>query len=95
MTGADYLLLDESTSNLDVKREKDVMDALLELMKGKTTVIIAHSLSAIRNADNVIVLNNGEIEAEGPPAEILKKTGNYLDKMMNRRSPALAAGSRM
>ena len=93
LTGADYLLLDESTSNLDVKREKDVMDALLELMKDRTTVIIGHTLSAIRNADYVIVLNNGEIEAEGTPAEILKQTDNYLEKMMNRKSPALAAGS--
>ncbi|MGI6576460.1 MAG: ABC transporter ATP-binding protein [Eubacteriales bacterium] len=93
MSGAEYLLLDESTSNLDAKRERDVMEAMLELMKEKTTVIIAHSLSTIRNADHIIVLNNGEIEAEGSPAQIIKQTGNYLEKMMNRKRPALVAGN--
>ena len=53
-------------------------------MKGRTTVIIAHSLSTIRNADNVIVLNNGNLEAQGAPAYILDQTGNYLTKMMKR-----------
>ena len=85
LSKADYLLLDESTGNLDVKREKDVMDAMTELMKGRTTVIIAHSLSAIRSADYVIVLHNGRLEAEGAPAQILTRTGNYLEKMSNRR----------
>lgn len=84
LSKSDYLLLDEATSNLDVKREKDVMEAMENLMKGRTTVIIAHSLSTIRNADNVIVINNGELEMQGSPAYILDQTGNYLAKMMKR-----------
>lgn len=93
MSKAEYLLLDESTSNLDVKREKDVMEAMSELMKDRTTIIIAHSLATIRNADHVIVLNNGQIETEGTPADILRQTGNYLDKMMKRKGNAVPAGN--
>ena len=91
LSKADYLLLDEATSNLDVKREKDVMEAMNSLMKDRTTIIIAHSLSTIRNADHVIVINNGELEMEGSPAQILERTDNYLTKMMGRKMvPSIA-----
>lgn len=92
MSKADYLLLDEATSNLDVKREKDVMDAMNALMEGRTTVIIAHSLATIRNADHVIVIHNGELEMEGSPAKILEQTDNYLSKMMGRKLDPSTAG---
>ena len=92
MSKADYLLLDEATSNLDVKREKDVMDAMNALMEGRTTVIIAHSLATIRNADHVIVIHNGELEMEGSPAKILEQTDNYLAKMMGRKLDPSTAG---
>ena len=92
MSKADYLLLDEATSNLDVKREKDVMDAMNALMEGRTTVIIAHSLATIRNADHVIVIHNGELEMEGAPAKILEQTDNYLAKMMGRKLDPSTAG---
>lgn len=92
MSKADYLLLDEATSNLDVKREKDVMDAMNALMEGRTTVIIAHSLATIRNADHVIVIHNGELEMEGSPAKILEQTDNYLAKMMGRKLNPSTAG---
>ena len=92
MSKADYLLLDEATSNLDVKREKDVMDAMNALMEGRTTVIIAHSLATIRDADHVIVIHNGELEMEGAPAKILEQTDNYLAKMMGRKLNPSTAG---
>lgn len=92
MSKADYLLLDEATSNLDVKREKDVMEAMNTLMEGRTTVIIAHSLATIRNADHVIVIHNGELEMEGAPAKILEQTDNYLAKMMGRKLDPSTAG---
>lgn len=85
MNNPDYLLLDEATSNLDATSERVVMEALDELMKGRTTVIIAHSLSAIRSADHVIVLRNGRIENCGSPAEVLNATDNYLSTVMGRR----------
>lgn len=86
MNNPDYLLLDEATSSLDATSERMVMEALDELMKGRTTVIIAHSLSAIRNADHVIVLRNGNIECCGSPKEVLNATDNYLATVMNRRA---------
>ena len=90
MNNPDYLLLDEATSNLDSKNERAVMDALEELMAGRTTVIIAHSLSTIRKADHVIVIRDGRVESSGSPASILQSTGNYLSKVMSRKSSANA-----
>lgn len=72
MRNPDYLLLDEATSNLDAQSEKLVSQALANLMRGRTTVMIAHSLSAISHADHIIVLNDGRLEAAGTPAEVAK-----------------------
>ncbi len=88
MNNPDYLLLDEATCNLDAKSEAVVTQALQKLMEGRTTVIIAHSLSAIRDADHVIVLKDGTVETSGAPADILKETDNYLLRVMNRRKAA-------
>ncbi len=86
MNNPDYLLLDEATSNLDAHSERMVMEALEELMRGRTTVIIAHSLTAIRSADHVIVLRDGKVENSGAPAEVLQAADSYLKKVMNRRT---------
>jgi ATP-binding cassette subfamily B protein AbcA/BmrA len=86
MCGCDYLLLDEATSNLDAKGERAVMEALDELMKGRTTVIIAHSLEAIRKADHIIVLRDGRVEASGSPKQVLENSNSYLNKVMQRRA---------
>ncbi len=80
----DYILLDEATSSLDAKREKDVTKAIGSLFENRTCVIIAHHIKTIKHADHVIVLNNGVIEAEGSPEIILQKTNNYLSKIMAR-----------
>lgn len=86
-TNSEYLLLDEATSSLDVKREKDVMEALDNAMKGRTTIIIAHSITTIRKADQVIVLKDGGIDQIGTREEILARTGSYLSRMMERGRP--------
>lgn len=78
------LLLDEATCNLDAKRESDVMNALENLIKDRTTILIAHSLGTVKHANHIIVLNNGKVETTGTPADIMKQTDNYLAKMMTR-----------
>jgi subfamily B ATP-binding cassette protein MsbA len=71
------LILDEATSSLDTESEALIEDALNHLLKGRTTLIIAHRLSTVRRADRVLVLDRGEIVEEGTHAELLAKSGLY------------------
>lgn len=71
------LILDEATSALDVASEAQVQTALHHLRHGRTTFIVAHRLSTIRDADRVVVLNAGRIAEIGPPAELLERGGIY------------------
>jgi subfamily B ATP-binding cassette protein MsbA len=71
------LILDEATSALDTESEKLVQDALYKLMKNRTSIVIAHRLSTIRNADCIVVLQEGEIAETGTHDELLKKGGIY------------------
>ena len=77
MRNPDYLLLDEATSNLDAKSEKMVSQALTNLMKGRTTVMIAHNYSATRDATHIVVMKDGKVEAEGSPEEMLVSNEYY------------------
>lgn len=77
MRNPDYLLLDEATSNLDAKSEKMVSQALTNLMKGRTTVMIAHNYSATRDATHIVVMKDGKVEAEGSPEEMLASNEYY------------------
>ena len=79
MRNPDYLLLDEATSNLDAQSEKQVSQALANLMKGRTTVMIAHSVSAIAHADNILVLKDGHLDACGTPEEVSKTSELFQD----------------
>ncbi|MEO8852378.1 MAG: ATP-binding cassette domain-containing protein, partial [Ginsengibacter sp.] len=73
------LILDEPTSSLDSESEKLVMEALENLMAGRTVIIIAHRLNTIRNVDKIIVLCKGEIEEEGNHNELIEKKGVYRE----------------
>ena len=77
MRNPDYLLLDEATSNLDAKSEQLVSQALANLMKGRTTVMIAHNYSATRDATHIVVMKDGKVEAEGSPEEMLASNEYY------------------
>lgn len=77
LRNGDYLLLDEATSNLDVLSEAMVTDALNKLMENKTTIMIAHNYAATGNADYVIVMRDGIVEAAGTPAELQKSNEYY------------------
>ncbi|MGY3776978.1 ABC transporter ATP-binding protein [Helcococcus sueciensis] len=71
------LILDEATSNVDSRTEIQIQDAMNKLMEGKTSFVIAHRLSTIKNADNILLLSNGEVIEQGNHEELLAKKGEY------------------
>jgi ATP-binding cassette subfamily B protein len=73
----DILILDEATSNVDTRTEKHLQEALLRLMKGRTSFVIAHRLSTIRDADQVLVINDGKIIERGTHDQLLAQKGFY------------------
>ena len=73
------LILDEATSSIDTRTEIQIQSAMDELMKGRTSFIIAHRLSTIRNADLILVMNNGDIVEQGTHEELLDKNGFYAE----------------
>ena len=73
------LILDEATSNVDTRTEALIQEALSTLLKGRTSVVVAHRLSTIRNADLILVVENGRIAERGSHASLLEKHGLYAD----------------
>ncbi|HCD86997.1 MAG TPA: ABC transporter permease, partial [Algoriphagus sp.] len=71
------LILDEATSNLDTESETLIQASLKELMKGRTTFVIAHRLSTIRQADQILVIEHGEIAERGKHEDLISKEGRY------------------
>jgi ATP-binding cassette subfamily B protein len=71
------LILDEATSSVDTRTEQHIQEAMLRLMEGRTSFVIAHRLSTIRSADQILVINGGEIVERGTHEELLAKQGFY------------------
>ena len=81
----DILILDEATSSLDSKTEKDIQTALNQITKNRTTLVIAHRLSTIIDADNIIVIDKGMIVEQGNHHELLNKQGFYATLWLNQQ----------
>ncbi len=71
------LILDEATSSIDTRTEKQIQDAFDQMMQGRTTFIVAHRLSTIQKADQILVMNHGQIIEQGKHEELLKANGFY------------------
>jgi len=78
------LVLDEATSSVDTRTERQIQEALLNLMRGRTSFVIAHRLSTIRNADMLLVINRGEIIERGTHDELLAAGGFYYNLYMSQ-----------
>ena len=79
ITSPEILLMDEATASLDVESDRLIWEAMQRVMEGRTTLLIAHDMSAVMLADHVIVMNGGYVEAEGTPTELLRTSPTYRE----------------
>ena len=80
----EYIFLDEATNSLDASTENVIMHNLNEFYKGKTVVVVAHRLSTVKNADNIVVLNHGKIVEQGTHSELTAQRGEYYGLIKNQ-----------
>ena len=80
------LILDEATSSIDTRTEKMVQNSMDKLMKGRTTFVIAHRLSTVKNSDCIIVLEHGRIIERGTHDQLLEQKGKYYQLYTGKAS---------
>jgi ATP-binding cassette subfamily B protein len=80
----EFIFLDEATNALDANNEKEIMKHLQEFYKGKTVVVVAHRLSTVRNADKIVVLDQGKVAEEGAHQELTALRGKYYELVKNQ-----------
>ena len=85
MKDAPIIILDEATANVDPENERELMNAVTELTKAKTVIMIAHRLKTVRNADQIIVIDKGRIAEKGKHDELVKKGGIYARFIDSRK----------
>ncbi len=78
------LILDEATSSVDTRTEKKIQDAMVRLMKNRTSLIIAHRLSTVRDADKIVVMDQGRVQEIGNHEQLLAKKGKYYELYMTQ-----------
>ena len=79
-----FLFFDEATNSLDANNEKAIVRNMSDFYKGKTVVVVAHRLSTVKDADNIIVLDNGMIAEQGNHDELTKLRGKYFELVKNQ-----------
>lgn len=79
-----YLFFDEATNSLDANNERKIMDNLNNFFKGRTVVVVAHRLSTVKNADQIVVIEKGEIIETGTHKELTKLRGGYYELVKNQ-----------
>ena len=77
--GARLLILDEATSSIDTRTEIKIQSAFAKMMKGRTSFVVAHRLSTIRESDLILVMRDGDITEQGTHDELLQKNGFYAE----------------
>ena len=80
----DYIFLDEATNSLDANNERAIVENLSEFYKGKTVVVVAHRLSTVRNADQIVVMDKGRIAERGTHEELIEARGAYYHLIKNQ-----------
>ena len=80
----EILILDEATSNVDTRTEKAIQAAMQHIMQNRTSIIIAHRLSTIRDADIIVVMDQGRIIESGSHSELLAQRGKYYELYMTQ-----------
>ena len=85
LSNKQILILDEATSSVDTRTEKIIQEAMDKLMKDRTSFIIAHRLSTVRNADKIIVIEDGHIIEQGSHEELLEQKGYYYNTLNAQR----------
>ena len=83
---APIIILDEATANVDPENEAELQEAIEALTGGKTIIMIAHRLKTVRNADQILVLDHGEIVQHGTHDQLIGQQGIYADFILNRRA---------
>lgn len=79
-----FIFLDEATNSLDAKNEREIVENLDRFYTGRTVVIVAHRLSTVKNADQIVVIDNGHIVEKGNHATLIAKKGAYYELVKNQ-----------
>ena len=88
MKDAPIVILDEATASVDTDNESYIQEAISELVKGKTLLVIAHRLNTIREADQILVISDGRISEQGTHNELVARGGIYQEFVNIRQKPS-------